>query len=109
MEKVLRGEHLTLAEHLSLDDNDVLFYIKQWQQSEDTDTLRTSPRGFSTGGCSRRSISICPRRNGEQFIDRAREVVEAGGYDPEYYFVDDTGGDAPYYFYTRAITQFPRT
>ena len=34
-EKILRGEHLSLSEHLSIDDYDVMFYIKQWQNSDD--------------------------------------------------------------------------
>ena len=34
-EKVLRGEQLSLHEHLSLDDSDVFFHIKQWRSSDD--------------------------------------------------------------------------
>jgi HD superfamily phosphohydrolases len=60
LEKVLRGEHLSLSEHLSIDDTDVMFYIKQWQWSDDP-VLSTCRRVFWTGGYSRRSISICPR------------------------------------------------
>ncbi|HEY2865824.1 MAG TPA: HD domain-containing protein [Pyrinomonadaceae bacterium] len=100
MERVLRGEHLTLAEHLSLDDNDVLFYIKQWQQSEDTILADLAARFLNRRLFKAVDLDM-PETEREQFIDRAREVVEAAGYDPDYYFVDDTGGDAPYYFYTR--------
>ena len=32
-EKVLRKQKLTIAEHLEVDDSDVLFHIKQWQRS----------------------------------------------------------------------------
>jgi hypothetical protein len=35
MEEVLAGEKLNLKEHLSLDDTDVMFSIKQWQHSAD--------------------------------------------------------------------------
>src|SRR5256886_17374716 len=34
-EKVLRGSPLTLIEHLEIDDSDVIFHLKQWQQSQD--------------------------------------------------------------------------
>ena len=35
MEKVLAGEKLGLAEHLELDDTDVMFSIKRWQHAAD--------------------------------------------------------------------------
>src|SRR5213078_2926882 len=34
-EKMLRRESLTATEHLSMDDSDVIFHMKQWQQSKD--------------------------------------------------------------------------
>src|SRR2546423_15221595 len=34
-EKMLRRESLSVAEHLSMDDSDVLFHMKQWQRSND--------------------------------------------------------------------------
>src|ERR1700694_3177626 len=34
-EKVLRLKSLTLAEHLEMDDSDVIFHVKQWQRSAD--------------------------------------------------------------------------
>src|SRR6476661_4354282 len=33
--KILRRETLTITEHLSMDDSDVIFYMKQWQESPD--------------------------------------------------------------------------
>jgi HD superfamily phosphohydrolases len=42
-----------------------------------------------------------PENDVEQFVTEARLIVANAGYDPEYYFVDDKGGDAPYYFYTQ--------
>src|SRR5205085_9755251 len=35
MAKILSGEPLTMTEHLSIDDTDIAFSIKQWQRSED--------------------------------------------------------------------------
>ena len=34
-EKILKGEKLSLKEHLDLDDSDVMFHIKQWQSADD--------------------------------------------------------------------------
>ncbi len=34
-EKILKAEKLSLTEHLELDDSDVMFHIKQWQNSDD--------------------------------------------------------------------------
>ena len=34
-EKVLRRKSLSLAEHLEMDDSDVIFHVKQWQRSAD--------------------------------------------------------------------------
>ena len=34
-EKILQKDKLNLREHLELDDTDVMFHIKQWQNSDD--------------------------------------------------------------------------
>src|SRR5215510_5107798 len=34
-EKILHRQSLTIAEHLSMDDSDIIFHMKQWQQSSD--------------------------------------------------------------------------
>src|SRR5437870_548988 len=34
-EKILRRQALSITEHLTMDDSDVIFHIKQWQQSND--------------------------------------------------------------------------
>lgn len=99
-EKVLRGEHLSLDEHLSIDDHDVMFYIKQWQESEDKILSDLASRFLDRRLFKAFDLDM-PETEVESFVADARRSVENAGYDPEYYFVDDTGGDAPYYFYTR--------
>lgn len=99
-EKVLRGEHLSLDEHLSIDDHDVMFYIKQWQESEDKILSDLASRFLNRRLFKAFDLDM-PETEVESFVADARRSVENAGYDPEYYFVDDTGGDAPYYFYTR--------
>jgi len=100
MEKVLRGEHLTLAEHLSLDDNDILFYIKQWKDSDDRILADLASRFLNRRLFKAVDLDM-PEEQRDEFVEQARQNVDAAGFDPEYYFVDDTGGDAPHYFYTR--------
>jgi HD superfamily phosphohydrolase len=99
-EKVLRGEHLSLSEHLSIDDTDVMFYIIQWQRSDDAVLSDLSSRFLDRRLFKAFDLDM-PEGDVEQFVAEARRIVANAGYDPEYYFVDDKGGDAPYYFYTR--------
>jgi len=99
-EKVLRGEHLSLSEHLSIDDTDVMFYIKQWQRSDDAILSDLASRFLDRRLFKAFDLDM-PEGDVEQFVAEARRIVANAGYDPEYYFVDDKGGDAPYYFYTR--------
>jgi HD superfamily phosphohydrolase len=100
MEKVLRGKRLSLMEHLSLDDTDVLFYIKQWQGSDD-ETLADLASRFLNRRLFKAFDLDMPEDERDRFIGEVRATVERTGFDPEYYVVDDMGGDAPYYFYTR--------
>ena len=99
-EKVLRGEHLSLCEHLSIDDYDVMFYIKQWQASEDKVLSDLSSRFLNRRLFKAFDLDM-PEAEVNSFVRAARGIVANAGFDSEYYFVDDTGGDAPYYFYTR--------
>lgn len=99
-EKVLRGEHLSLCEHLSIDDYDVMFYIKQWQHSEDTVLSDLASRFLNRRLFKAFDLDM-PENEVDKFVSEAKRLVEDAGFDPEYYFVNDTGGDAPYYFYTR--------
>jgi HD superfamily phosphohydrolase len=99
-EKVLRGEHLSLTEHLSIDDYDVMFYIKQWQNSDDQILADLSSRFLNRRLFKAFDLDM-PEGEVNSFMSAARRIVENAGFDPVYYFVDDMGGDAPYYFYTR--------
>ena len=99
-EKVLRGEHLSLSEHLSIDDYDVMFYIKQWQKSDDKILSDLATRFLDRRLFKAYDLDM-PESEIDQFVSQSRQLVENAGFDPDYYFVDDTGGDAPYYFYTR--------
>ena len=101
-EKVLRREPLTLADHLEMDDSDVLFHLKQWQRAADP-VMRDLARRF-VGRRLFKAVDLdMPEPDRAGFISAARACVESAGFDPRYYFVEDQAGDVPYYnYYTAA-------
>jgi HD superfamily phosphohydrolase len=97
-EKVLRRDELTLKEHLEMDDSDVLFHVKQWQQSSDTVLSDLSCRFI--GRRLFKAIDLdMPEAERAEFLAAARATVERAGFAPEYYFIEDHAGDVPYYNY----------
>ena len=106
-EKVLRREQLTLLEHLEMDDSDVLYHVKQWQNSNDT-ILRDLSRRF-IGRRLFKAIDLdMPEADRASFLDAARQQVELAGFDPTYYFMEDHTGDIPYYNYYTAEGAEPK-
>ncbi len=97
-EKILRGENLSLSEHLSLDDTDVLYHIKQWQHAPDP-ILADLSRRFLDRSLFKAFDLDMPEDEKANFLREARKVVEEEGYDPAYYFIEDRAGDVPHYFY----------
>jgi HD superfamily phosphohydrolase len=102
-EKILKGEKLSLKEHLELDDADVMFYIKQWQSSDDAILADLSKRFLN-----RRLFKIfdldMPENERQEFLEQTKKLVENAGFDTDYYFIEDRAGDVPYYFYNKQQT-----
>jgi uncharacterized protein len=98
-EKILRGERLGLKEHLELDDTDVVFHIKRWQDSEDGILSDLSKR-FTNRRLFKAFDLDMPGGQRKEFVDAASAIVRKAGFDPDYYFIEDAAGDVPYYFYT---------
>jgi HD superfamily phosphohydrolase len=106
-EKVLRREPLTIAEHLEMDDSDLLFHIKQWQRSSDPVLSDLSQR--FVGRRLFKAIDLdMPETERALFLAAARETVARAGFAPEYYFIEDHAGDVPYYNYYRAAGAEPK-
>jgi len=103
-EKILRGERLNLAEHLELDDADVMFHIKQWRFSRDKILSDLSNRFLNRKLFKVFDLDM-PESEREEFLEKARKAVENAGFDADYYFVEDSAGDVPYYFYTKKTTE----
>jgi HD superfamily phosphohydrolase len=100
-EKILKGEKLSLKEHLELDDSDVMFHIKQWQNADDKILSDLSKRFLN-----RKLFKIfdldMPENERREFLDESRKLVEKAGFDSDYYFIEDRAGDVAYNFYTTA-------
>ncbi len=99
-EKILKGERLSLREHLALDDSDVMFHIKQWQNSDDKILADLAQRFLN-----RRLFKVfdldMPEAERAGFLEESKRIVENAGFNAEYYFVEDLASDVPYYFYTK--------
>ena len=100
MEKVLAGEPLDLSDHLELDDTDVLFCIKRWRHSDDA-TLADLAARFLDRRLFKAFDLDMPEAERPGFVEAAREIVAAAGFDPEYFFVEDEATNIPYSFYTK--------
>jgi len=96
--KVLRREQLTINEHLQIDDSDVIFHLKQWQEAGD-EVLRDLSRRFVNRTLFKAIDLDMPEDERAHFIATAREVVTRAGFAAEYYFIEDRATDVPYYGY----------
>jgi uncharacterized protein len=99
-EQVFRGQPLTLSEHLSLDDSDVTFHIKQWQNSGDP-ILADLSRRFLNRRLFKAFDLDMPDDEKARFLERARAAVADAGLEPEYYFIEDKAGDVMHNFYIK--------
>lgn len=103
-ETFLSGEKITLEKHLQLDDNDIIFHIKQWQNSEDKILKDLSDRFLN-----RRLLKVfdldMPEDERADFLKKVKQIVAAAGYDTDYYYVEDKAGDVPYNFYTKNTSE----
>ncbi|KXK01412.1 MAG: HD superfamily phosphohydrolase [Acidobacteria bacterium OLB17] len=100
LENILQGRPLSLEMHLELDDTDVLFHIKQWRASADTILSDLSKRFIERKIFKAFDLDM-DDADKAVFLDQARNIVEAHGFDPEYYLVEDSAKHADYYFYAR--------
>jgi len=106
-EKVLHRQTLTLADHLEMDDSDVLFHLKQWRNAKDTVLSDLSNRFI--GRRLFKAIDLdMPVEEREQFLRAARTAVARAGFEPRFYFIEDHAGDVPYYNYYTAEGAEPK-
>src|SRR5437588_10342058 len=106
--KILDRESLSITEQLSMDDSDVIFHMKQWQQSDD-EVLSDLSHRFVNRRLFKAIDLDMPEYERNDFLNAARSVVERGGFSPEYYFIEDRASDVPYYGYYTGEGVEPRT
>ncbi len=99
-DKILAGERLSLLEHLSLDDVDVLFHIKRWQTSGDPILADLSARFVNRRLFKAFDLDM-PDDERADFITRVREIAVTAGFDPDFYIIEDKGGDVAHNFYVK--------
>ncbi len=102
MESVLAGKNLSLAEHLSLDDSDFIFHIKQWSKSEDKQLADLASRFIDRRLFKALDLDM-QADEARQFVEAARDAVAAAGFDPDYYFIEDTAGNDAHFFYSSSL------
>jgi uncharacterized protein len=107
-EKILRRQSLSITEHLSMDDSDVIFHMKQWQQATDPVLSDLSQRFVNRRLFKAIDLDM-PENERKDFLNSARSVVERAGFLPEYYFIEDRASDVPYYGYYTGEGVEPRT
>ena len=107
-EKILRRQALSILEHLSMDDSDVIFHAKQWQHSPD-EVLSDLSRRFVNRRLFKAIDLDMPPDERADFLNAARTVVEHAGFLAEYYFIEDRASDVPYYGHYTADGVEPRT
>src|SRR5213080_1313233 len=106
-EKVLRRESLTIAEHFQIDDSDIIFHLKQWQDSDDSILSDLSRRFVGRRLFKAIDLDMLSDERPD-FIEAARAVVIRSGFAPDYYFIEDRASDVPYYGYYTGESAEPR-
>jgi HD superfamily phosphohydrolase len=99
-ESILRGEKLSLIEHLSIDDSDVIFHIKQWQRSEDRILADLAKRFLHRRLLKGFDLDM-PEPARQQFVGEVREIGERAGFDPDHFVIEDKAGEVAHNFYIR--------
>ena len=93
-EKMLTSEAVTPSEYLQLDDTDVMFRLKEWSRDEDGILADLAMRLMDRRLFKAIDLGVDVS---ESFWETAREIVRAGGFDPQYYLITDRAADIPYY------------
>ncbi len=107
-EKILHRQSLSITEHLSMDDSDVIFYAKQWIRSDDIVLSDLSSRFVNRRMFKAIDLDM-PSDERADFLSAARAAVEQAGFAAEYYFIEDRASDVPYYGYYTPDGVEPRT
>lgn len=94
-----------LEQYLLLDDFDLFHAIKLWQLQEHTgDAILSDLARRFINRRFFKAFRFDPETRLEM-VERARKIVEAEGFSPEWYFSEDSASDVAYDYYTREKSQ----
>ena len=78
-----------------------MFHIKQWQNSDDK-ILSDLAKRFLHRRLFKAFDLDMPEDERQNFLEKARNLVEDSGFDANYYFIEDKAGEVEgYNFYTK--------
>jgi uncharacterized protein len=97
-ERMLMGEAVSASDYLQLDDTDVTFHLKQWSKDEDAMLADLAGRFIHRKLFKAMDLDTLGGQI-ETFWAEARRIVEAAGFDVDYYLITDRAADIPYYGY----------
>jgi HD superfamily phosphohydrolase len=100
MERVLRGEELSIGEYLVFDDHLVMSHIKAWINESDTILSDLAHRFIYRRLFKSVDLDMAAEERAA-FFAAARDRVAQAGFAPDYYLIEDHAADIPYYGYYR--------
>lgn len=100
MQRVLKGQLLSVEDYSLFDDHDVMFHIKQWARDPDPILRDLATRFVERRLFKARDIDL-PEHERKALVAESRILIAQLGYDPAYYLIEDRAADVPYYSYYR--------
>ncbi len=97
MDKLLTARPLTPPEYLSLDDADVIFYIKQWQREPDSTLSDLARRFLARRLFKSLDVSDLSPDQIASLREAISDTLAARGFNPESYLLEDNAEDVPYF------------
>src|SRR5262249_21682946 len=101
-EKMMMGEEVSTSEYLSLDDTEVIFYMKQWAREPDAILSDLCRRFINRKLFKATDLNNLSSEQLDAIVGLARASFDRAGFDPDYYLRLDRAGDVPYGYYSTA-------
>lgn len=97
--KFLRGQKLSVAEYLFLDDVQMTYHIKRWSVGKDKILADLSSRFLNRQLFNTAKLTIDNSDRLAHLMSGVQSIVKAAGLDPDYYISIETTGLRPYDYY----------
>lgn len=104
----LSGAELSVADYLVLDDVQMTYHIKRWSEDKDPILSDLAQRFLNRKLFNAAKLPHLPLDEVKEIKAKARSIVAAMGFDPDYYVAIETTGLRPYDFY-RPEANHPQT